>query len=86
MPASVYGFFAACLKIMIASLLVGAALHALNFSANDVLEYVGLTPDRVVELLQRGWTWALPNIMLGSLVILPLWLVAALLRPPRARD
>ena len=81
-----YGFLTACFKIMIASLLVGAALHALNFSAEDVLKNIGLTPDKVLELLQRGWKWALPNIMLGSMVILPLWFVVALLRPPRARD
>ena len=81
-----YGFFTACFKIIIASLLVGAALHALNFSAEDVLNNIGLTPDKVLELMQKGWKWALPNIMLGSLVILPLWFVVALLRPPRARD
>ncbi|MGL4404839.1 MAG: DUF6460 domain-containing protein [Notoacmeibacter sp.] len=81
-----YGFFAACFKIIIASLLAGAALHALNFSADDILNNVGLTPEKLFELLQKGWKWALPNIMLGSLVILPLWFVVALLRPPRARD
>jgi hypothetical protein len=82
----VYGFFTALLKIMVASLLVGAALHALNFSAEDVLTRIGLTPDKILELMQKGWKWALPNIMLGSMVILPLWFVVALLRPPRARD
>jgi hypothetical protein len=36
-----------------------------------------------MELLQTGATWALPNIILGSMVIVPIWLVVALLRPPR---
>lgn len=72
--------------MIVASLLLGAVLHALNFSADDVLNRIGLTPDKVLELLQKGWTWAMPNIMLGSMVILPLWFVVALLRPPRARD
>ena len=71
---------------MVASLLAGAILHALNFSADDVLKNIGLTPDKMLEFMQRGWKWALPNIMLGSMVILPLWFVVALLRPPRARD
>jgi hypothetical protein len=86
MHNAVYGFFAACFKIIFASLLVGAALHALNFSAEDILQNIGLTPDKILELLQKGWKWALPNIMLGSMVILPLWFVVALLRPPSARD
>jgi hypothetical protein len=83
---AVYGLLVALFKIVVASLLAGAALHALNFSAEDVLNNLGLTPDRVVELLQQGWAWALPNILLGSIVILPAWFLMALLRPPRQRD
>ena len=30
--------------------------------------------------------WALPNLMLGALVIVPFWFVIFLFRPPRPRD
>ena len=35
-----------------------------------------------MELDQRGWTWALPNLLLGSLVIVPVWFLLYLFRPP----
>jgi hypothetical protein len=70
-------------KIVVVSLLTGAALSALDLSAADILIELGLTPERVMELLQTGAAWALPNILLGSMVIVPIWLVVALLRPPR---
>ena len=31
-------------------------------------------------------TWALPNLMLGALVIVPVWFVVYLFRPPRPRS
>ncbi|MCR5858432.1 DUF6460 domain-containing protein [Mesorhizobium sp. J428] len=70
-------------KIVVVSLLTGAALSALDLSAADILIELGLTPERTMELLQQGAAWALPNLILGSMVILPIWLVVALLRPPR---
>lgn len=70
-------------KIVVVSLLTGAILSALDLSAADILIELGLTPERVMELLEKGAVWALPNIILGSMVIVPVWLVVALFRPPR---
>jgi Family of unknown function (DUF6460) len=35
-----------------------------------------------MELARQGVTWALPNLLLGSLVIVPVWFVIYLFRPP----
>lgn len=78
-----YRFLLAVLKIAVASVLTGAALSALDLSASDVLAGIGMTPEKMGELIQRGITWALPNLILGSLVIVPIWLVVSLFRPPR---
>lgn len=64
-------------------MLTGAALSAFDITAADLLADIGLTPERVLELLQRGAEWAVPNIVLGSMVIVPIWLVMYLFRPPR---
>ena len=71
-------------KIALASVITGTALSALDLSAEDILLDLGLTPERVVSLLESGTRWALPNLVLGSMVILPIWLVLYLLRPPRS--
>jgi hypothetical protein len=39
-----------------------------------------------MDLARQGLTWALPNMLLGSLVIVPVWFVVYLLRPPGARS
>ena len=73
----------ALVKIGLASLITGAALSALNLSAAELLAEIGLTPERVFGLLQEGAAWAIPNIVLGSMVIVPIWFVTYLLRPPK---
>ncbi|MEX0404533.1 DUF6460 domain-containing protein [Aquibium sp. LZ166] len=65
------------------SLITGAGLSALDVTAADILMEIGMTPENVLELLERGVSWAVPNIVLGSMVIVPVWLVIFLLRPPR---
>lgn len=70
-------------KIAVVSLLTGAALSALDLTAADVLLDLGLTPERVLSLLEIGTRWAIPNLVLGSLVVVPIWLVVFLIRPPR---
>lgn len=70
-------------KIVVVSLLTGVALSALDVSAGDIMESFGLTPEATRDLARQGMEWALPNVILGSLIILPLWFVVFLLRPPR---
>ena len=73
----------AVFKIAIASLITGAVLSALDVTAVEVLSDLGLTPEQVLGYVERGVMWALPNIVLGSMVIVPIWFVIYLLRPPR---
>jgi len=73
----------ALVKIVLASLVTGAVLSALNLSAAELLAEIGMTPERVFGLLQEGAAWAIPNIVLGSMVIVPIWFVTYLLRPPK---
>ena len=81
--ADLFRFFSAIIKIALASLIVGAGLSFFNVSAADILQEMGLTPETVFGLLQHGLEWAIPNLVLGSLVIVPIWLVVYLFRPPR---
>ncbi len=71
-------------KIAVASLITGVILAKLNLSADQILLELGLTPERVITMLETGANWAIPNIILGSLVVVPVWLVIYLFRPPRS--
>jgi Domain of unknown function (DUF6460) len=70
-------------KIALASLVVGAVLHRLNFSVNEILREIGMSPDWIAAGIEAGTSWVIPNIMLGALVIVPVWLIIHLFRPPR---
>lgn len=75
--------FSTIVKIAIASLITGAILTRLDLSAEQILLELGMTPENVMLHLERGFKWAMPNIILGSMVIVPVWLVVYLFRPPR---
>jgi hypothetical protein len=81
-----HAFVRTLLKVTIASLIVGAVLGHFGVTTDRIMLQVGLSQDRVLELARQGLTWALPHLLLGSLVIVPLWFLFYLFRPPRARS
>ena len=80
--AAVISLISMFLKLGLASLITGAVLQALDLDALTLLEKVGVTPQAALEMVQRGALWALPNMVLGSMIIVPAWVVIFLLRPP----
>lgn len=79
-----FKLFSTLTKILIASIITGVVLAKLDLSAEQILLELGLTPEKVITLLERGMTWAVPHLILGSMVIVPVWLVVYLFRPPRS--
>ena len=82
----VQDFVHTLVKLTIASLVVGTAMTHFGVTPEKLVGAFGLTPERALELAQQGMTWALPNLTLGALVIVPVWFVVYLFRPPRARS
>ncbi|WP_417666476.1 DUF6460 domain-containing protein [Roseibium sp.] len=78
-----YQFLATIFKIAMMSLIVGVVLSAVDITAADLLAKLGLTPESLWEHVQKGVAWAIPNIILGSLIVVPVWIVIYLFRPPR---
>lgn len=77
-----YRLLSMVIKIVLASLLVGVALSSLNITPDRLLQDFGMTPDQIMNYARRGFHWALPHIILGALITIPIWLVMYLLRPP----
>jgi hypothetical protein len=80
------GFLRTLIKVAVASLIVGTILAHFGITTEQVLKEFGVTPDRVTELGRQGLAWALPNVLLGALVIVPVWFIVFLFRPPGARS
>jgi hypothetical protein len=69
-------------KIALASLIVGTILAHFGITAEQLVKEFGLSFERIEDLARRGLAWALPNLMLGAMVILPVWFLLYLFRPP----
>ncbi len=69
-------------KVLIASLIVGTILGHFGLTADDLMRAAGLSTEHIEDLARQGVAWALPNVLLGSLVIVPVWFLLYLFRPP----
>ena len=78
--------FSTLVKVAVASLIVGTVLAHFGITADQLLKDFGITPERLLELLRQGFAWALPNLLLGALIIVPVWLLVFLFRPPGQRS
>lgn len=73
-------------KIAVASLIVGTILAHFGITADKIIAEFGLNADRVTEYGRQALNWALPNVILGSIVIVPVWFLVYLFRPPASRS
>ncbi len=69
-------------KVLVASLIVGTILAHFGITADQLIREFGITTERVEDWARRGFAWALPNLLLGAMVILPVWFLIYLFRPP----
>jgi|TARA_R110000824_G_scaffold118960_18_gene272504 hypothetical protein len=79
----IYNALSTLIKFILVAVFVGAVLNEFNISTNEVLADVGLTPSHIMQILRDGIDWALPHFILGALVLIPIWLIIFLLKPPR---
>ena len=76
------GFLRTLVKVAVASLIVGTILAHFGITMDLLVRETGLSTEQVEDLVRRGLAWAMPNILLGSLIIVPVWFLAFLFRPP----
>ncbi len=64
-------FVRTLVKLVVASLILGSGLAYFGVTAEKLLREVGLTPEQAMDFARRGIEWAMPNITLGAIVIVP---------------
>jgi Family of unknown function (DUF6460) len=77
-----HAFIWTLVKVLVASLVAGVILNHFGITPDALIRYSGITRERLEELARQGIDWALPNVMLGALVIVPVWFLIYLFRPP----
>ena len=62
-------------KIAIISLLVGLALAFFNIDPRSLAENLGETVVDIYEVVLNFFKWSLKYVLLGAVVVVPIWLV-----------
>ena len=73
------------LRLFFLSLVVGLALSALDISPQSLLGTIGGTVESIFAVVVDAVEWAVPFVLIGAVVVVPVWLVFAGLRYVRRR-
>jgi len=73
-------------RIIVLSLIVGLFLSFFDINPMGILNNTWETVQAVVALFTRVAEWALPYVLVGAVVVVPLAVIAAVLRFMRRRS
>jgi len=82
MPRNIGGTL---LKLFFLSLIVGVVLSALDVKPESLLGAIGDTAEGIFNALVDALEWAVPFVLIGAVVVIPVWLILAALRHARRR-
>jgi hypothetical protein len=70
-------------RLLLACLVVGLVLKFLNMDAVGLLRWVGNTIANLGDVFGDLFHWAVGPILVGAVVVIPIWLIALLMRRAR---
>jgi Family of unknown function (DUF6460) len=76
---------ATVLRLLIISLIVGVVLSALGINASNLFYSLNLLARRVYDLGFGAIDWILQYLLVGAIVVIPIWLVARILGAAKSR-
>ena len=68
------------IKLVVTSLFVGWLLMALDLDAESLLLFLGGFADSLVNIVAGIFKWSLSPILIGALVVIPIWLIRVIWR------
>ena len=63
------------IKVLLASFVVGVLLAFFNVDPTELLENFGETIQSIFEIVARVVEWAVKYVLLGAVVVVPIWLI-----------
>lgn len=73
-------------KLVIACLLVGWVLSTLDIDPRNILNSGQAAIEWLIELGGEFFGWAVTYILIGAVVVIPIWAILYLLRAARSKD
>lgn len=68
--------WAVALRLLLLSLVVGIVLSALGITPDNIFYRLNIVLERLYNLGFRSVEWVLRYILLGAIVVIPVWLIA----------
>ena len=73
------GMLGVILRLLVISLIVGVVLSALGINAANLFQSLNVLARRMYDLGFGAIDWVLQYILVGAMVVIPVWLVARIL-------
>jgi hypothetical protein len=73
-------------KLAVVSLVVGLLLRFFDITPARLLESFGETVRDIFTLAVDAVSWAVPYILIGAVVVVPIWVVMTILRVSKKRS
>ncbi len=73
------------IRLVVLSLVVGAALSLFNITPQGLLQGLGGTAEQILGVAVGAIEWAVPFVLIGAVVVVPIWAILKLMRIARGR-
>jgi Na+/H+-dicarboxylate symporter len=77
--------FGTLLRILLASFVVGLAMYWLDVQPRDILGWVTGSVEEVLANAQAWISWTVKYVLLGAVIVVPVWLLSYLFQFLRRR-
>jgi hypothetical protein len=82
MPRNIGGTL---IKLFVLSLVIGVVLSVFDIDPEKMLGAIGGTAESIFRALVDALEWAVPFVLIGAVVVVPIWLILTVLRMARRR-
>ena len=73
------------LRLFILSLIIGLVLSVFDIRPESLLGAVGGTVESIFKVIADAVEWAVPFVLIGAVVVIPIWLILSAIRIARRR-
>lgn len=63
-------------KVLVASLLVGMLLAALNIDPHNILKSMEAAFYKLADMGVEFFSWAIKYVLIGAVIVVPVWLIS----------
>lgn len=72
-------------RILVLCLIVGLVISVFDISPEGILGLLGSTVERIFLIVTGVVQWAVPYVLVGAVVVIPIWIVVYIVRVARKR-